>query len=135
MSFLNVPNNADVYLPPVVQIPSALSIAAITQTFPMVVTVSANSDQENTYIAGQAVRLMVPVTYKMWQANGLVGVITDVSGNDISLNIDARTFDAFVVPSSGALQPATLAPFGSRNLQFSNSTDQVPFQSLNNIGN
>lgn len=135
MSFLNAPNDANTYLPPVIQIPSALSIEAITQTYPMVVTATANSDQSNTYVPGQAVRLSVPVTYQMWQANGLVGVITAVDGDDISLNIDARNFDAFVVPAAGQLQPATLAPFGSRNLQFSNTTNQVPYQSLNNIGN
>lgn len=132
---MSAPNDANVYLAPVVQIPSALTISAITRTFPMVVTTEANSDQSNTYIAGQVVRLNVPATYKMLQANGLVGVITEVDGDDISLNIDARLFDAFVIPGAGAQQPATLSPYGSRNLSFNNQTRQVPFQSLNNIGN
>lgn len=132
---MSVPNDANVYLAPVVQIPSALTITAITRSFPMVVTATANTDQSNTYIAGQAVRLNIPQPYKMFQANGLVGVITAVSGDDISLNIDSRSFDAFVVPDATAQQPATLSPSGSRNLAYNNQTRQVPFQSLNNIGN
>lgn len=131
------PNDANTYLPGVIQIPSALTITAITQAYPMVVTTSTNDLTEaNTYIAGQVVRLNIPYSYKMFQADGLQGQILLVSGNDLTLDIDSRQFDPFVVPSSAsASQPATLAPSGSRNLQYNNSTGQVPFQSLNNIGN
>lgn len=125
------------YLPPVIQIPSSLLITSISQSSPMVIGVSVqNSTTEaNTYIVGMAVRLMVPVTYGMYQANNLVGTIIEIDGSNFSLNLDSSQFDAFVVPSGNVEQPATIAPFGSRNLQYSNSTDQVPFQSLNNIGN
>jgi len=128
-----MPNN---YLPPVITIPSALEIVAISQSFPMIVTTTMNSDQANTYISGQLVKLNVPNDYKMIQANGLQGQIVNVSGANISLNIDSTFFDAFVIPSSiKSIQPASLSPAGSRNLQFSNNTKQVPFQSLNNFGN
>lgn len=125
------------YLPPVIQIPSSLVITNITRSLPMVVTVEiANSSTESdTYIVGMAVRLNVPYIYKMFQANGLVGTILAINGFDWSLNIDSRLFDAFVVPSSGFGVPATITPNGSRNLTYSNVTNQVPFQSLNNIGN
>ena len=102
----------------------------------MVVTVSVNPVTEaNTYIEKQLVRLNVPITYGMYQANGLVGSVIDVIGSTMTLDIDSRLFDTFITPSAGQLQPATLAPSGSRNLQFDNTTRQVPFQSLNNIGN
>jgi hypothetical protein len=125
------------YLPGVIAIPSSLPITAITQSTPMVVTVEIGNTttEANTYIVGQAVRLFVPRTYGMIQANGLVGTITAINGLNFSLNIDASQFDAFVVPSGNVEQPATIAPNGSRNLQYNNLTDQVPFQSLNNIGN
>ena len=134
---MTVPNNANTYLPGTIAIPSSLVITAITQTYPMVVTCVVNATTEaNTYIPGQLVSLFVPYDYGMWQANGLVGQITAVNGLNFSLDIDATQFDPFVVPSSQYLvQPATMAPAGSRNLQFDNSTNQIGFQSLNNRGN
>jgi hypothetical protein len=103
----------------------------------MVITVAiANPTTEaNTYIAGMAVRLMVPQTFGMYQANGLVGTILAIDGNNFSLNIDSTQFDPFVVPSGNILQPATISPNGSRNLQYNNLTNEVPFQSLSNVGN
>lgn len=126
------------YLPPVIQIPSALTITAITQTSPMVVTTAiGNSTTEaNTYIVGMAVRLFVPITYGMFQANNKVGTITNVNGNQFTLNLDSSQFDAFVAPSGiKTEQPATISPAGSRNYQYNNGSRDVPFQSLNNIGN
>jgi hypothetical protein len=126
---------SNTYLPPVIQIPSTLEITAISKSNPMVVTTSMNSDQVNTYIPGQAVKFNIPVTYGMWQLNNMTAVITSVSSNLLTFNINSTNFDTFSIPPSGSLQPASLAPSGSRNLQYSNSTSQVPFQSLNNIGN
>ena len=125
------------YLKPVIQIPSSLEIEAITQASPMVITISIDNTttEANTYIVGMAVRLFVPQTYGMFQANNLVGTITAISGLNFTLNLDSSHFDAFIVPSGNVTQPASIAPAGSRNLEFSNQTAQVPFQSLNNIGN
>lgn len=128
---------ANQYLPPVIQIPSSLVITAITQALPMVITVQVSNPttEANTYISGMNVRLLVPRSYGMYQANNLVGTIQSIIGSNFTLNLDSTQFDAFVVPSGNVEQPATIAPFGSRNLQYNNNTDQVPFQSLNNIGN
>jgi len=126
------------YLPGVIQIPSSLLVTEATKSNPMVITVAiGNSSTEvNTYIVGMAVRLFIPWTYGMWQANGLIGTITAINGNDFTLNIDSSLFDTFVIPSSTTETPASISPAGSRNLQYTNGTDlAVPFQSLNNIGN
>lgn len=125
------------YLPGVIAIPSSLVITAITRTAPMVISVAIGNSvtEANTYIVGMAVRLFVPQTYGMYQANGLIGTITAINGLNFTLNLDSSQFDAFVVPSGNVEQPATIAPNGSRNLQYNNLTDLVPFQSLNNIGN
>ena len=71
----------------------------------------------------------------MQQANGLTPKVISVLGSDITVDADSRLFDTFVVPALGFLQPAMISPFGSRNLEFSNNTINVPYQSLNNIGN
>ena len=127
------------YLPPVVQIPSSLELTAITRSLPMVVTVAVqNSTTEaNTYIVGQAIRLFVPVTYGMYQANNLVGTIMSINGSQFTLNLNSTQFDPFVIPSGVTKeQPATISPYGTRNYQYTNGSSlAVPFQSLNNIGN
>lgn len=127
------------YLPGVNTIPNSLLISAITQSLPMVVSTvlfnNAPNPRVNTYKVGMNVKLYVPITYGMYQANGLVGTILALSGNDFVLNIDSSLFDTFSIPVTPVEAPASLSPFGSRNLEYDNSTDQVPFQSLNNIGN
>lgn len=126
------------YLPPVIAIPSSLILTAITRASPMVVTVSVGNatTEANTYIVGMAIRLFVPVTYGMRQANNLVGTITVINGSNFTLNLDSSQFDPFVVPSGNVEQPASISPAGSRNYQYTNGSNQsVPFQSLNNIGN
>lgn len=128
--------DANTYLPGTIQIPSSLIITGITNSYPMVVTASVNSTTaSNSYIAGQLVKLFVPNPYRMIQANGLLGQILEINGLDFSLNIDSRLFDTFVTPSGNIEQPASLSPSGSRNLEYSNNTDFVGFQSLNNRNN
>ncbi len=121
------------YLPGVIAIPSSLNITAITRSFPMVITVevSNTSNEANTYIVGMAVRLFVPYSYKMFQANNLVGTIIAIDDTDFSLNLDSSQF----VPDGNVEQPASISPSGSRNYQYDNNSGKVPFQSLNNIGN
>ena len=80
-------------------------------------------------------RLTVPKTWGMFQANGLMGKIMAVDSSTMTLNIDSTYFDTFVDGSSTSETPASLAPAGSQNLEYNNLTNQVPFQSLNNIGN
>ena len=123
------------YLPPVIFIPSALGISAISQSLPMVVSVTVDPvTSANTYQVGQLVKFTIPKSYGMSQLNGLTGKIVNVSGSNISLNIDSRQFDAFVVPVNQALL-ATLAPSGSQNVQYDNTTNNIAFQPLNNVGN
>jgi len=128
---------ANEYLPPVILIPSSLLITAITQSLPMVITVAIGNPttEANTYIPRMNVRLTVPRPYGMFQANNLVGTILAINGANFTLNLDSTFFDAFVLPSGNVEQPASVSPSGSKNLQYNNFTRQVPFQSLNNIGN
>lgn len=130
-----IPNNANTYLPGVIQIPSSLVITAITRAFPAVVTCIVNSvNESNTYIPGQLVRLFIPRTYGMQQIANQTLKILAVNGLNFSLQIDSTQFDPFAIPASGE-QPATMAPSGSRNLEYSNNTKDLAFQSLNNQGN
>jgi hypothetical protein len=121
----------NIYLPPCQVIPNALTITAITQAYPMVVTVS----QSNLYMAGQNLHFSIPADYGMQQLNQQTATILSVSGLNFLMNLDSTLFDPFAVPGSGE-KPATVAPAGSNNLQYNNLTGRVPFQNLNgNIGN
>ncbi len=127
------------YLPGVNTIPNSLVITAISNSSPMMVTTTlvntAPNPRVNTYKVGMNVKLYVPQTYGMYQANGLIGTILELNDNIFTLNLDSTLFDTFSVPMTITESPASLSPFGSRNLEYDNSTDMVPFQSLNNIGN
>jgi hypothetical protein len=102
----------------------------------MVITVVVNSTTESmSYIPGQIIKLNIPFSYGMQQANGMTVEITAINSLNISVNVDSTNFDVFAIPSSTAQQPASIAPAGSRNLQYNNSTNAVGFQALNNIGN
>jgi hypothetical protein len=133
---MTFPNNSNQYLPGVIQIPSTLEITALTNTYPAIVTISIEVvTAANTYIFGQLVRLNIPYSYGMSQANGLVATVLSNNGTQLVLDLNTTNFDPFVVPSGNVSQPASVAPAGSRNLEYNNSTDFVPFQSLNNRGN
>lgn len=123
------------YLPGVIAIPSSLLITAMTQSSPLVITFTVPSTGSNTYILGQLVRLTVPRTWGMYQANGLTGKIIQLGMSTMSLNIDSTNFDPFIYATGSNETPASLAPAGSQNLPFGNNTNQIGFQSLNNIGN
>ncbi len=128
--------SANPYLAPSPVVPGFLLITAITQAFPMVVSIT-DSDY-NTYTVGQLVRLNIPASYGMQQANGQVGRITLVSGTNFSLNLNSSGYDVFTVPNPLSIptpsQPATLSPAGIGNGYY--NTQVEPFHSLNgNIGN
>lgn len=131
------PNNANTYLPGTIQISSTLLIIGMTQSYPMIISISVDPiTAANTYIEGQLVKLNIPFEYGMQQANGITAKILaiDVMSNLIVVDINSINFDPFSIPINGE-KPASLAPSGSNNLEFSNLTNQVPFQSLNNRGN
>jgi hypothetical protein len=137
---MTVPNNANVYLPATPVTPMYFLITNITRSIQMQVTTQIPSlyilpANPNTYVVGQKVRLNVPLPYNMFQANGLTGKIISINDLVFTLDIDSTGFDTFVTPSSGQEQPASFSPAGSSNLQFSNNTDFVPFQSATTTGN
>ncbi len=129
----------NIYLKPVIAVPSTLEISAITNSSPMVITADPNSDQANVYIVGMFVRLNIPTQYGMQQAAGKTVGIISVNDNLFIMGIDSSNFDPFVIPDPDSLptpiQPASFSPAGSRNLEYNNQTNNVPFKSLNNQGN
>ena len=126
------------YLPGVIQTPSSLLITAATNAYPIAITVAIGNPSADVvnYQPGMAVKMFVPPAYGMIQANGLQPTILAIDGDTFYLDVDSRLFDAFSVPVVSSIGPATIAPAGSRNVQYGNYTQfYVPFRSLNNIGN
>lgn len=133
LSVLYKERMSNTFLSATVVTPGSLLITNITRALRMVVTIT-NADT-NTYQVNQMVHLTVPYTYGMIQADQKTGKILSIDGLNFTLDIDSTSFDPFVTTTDYQLQPASLSPAGSRNLEFSNTTTFVPFKSLNNRGN
>lgn len=132
---LNVNLNNPI-LPPVTFIPGSFLITAITRTIPMQISFTVPSNSENTYRPGQLIRLFIPHSYGMQQANNLTCKVISVQPTIISVNVDSTNFDPFVIPNNPEAEtPASFSPSGAQNLTLDNTTTQVPFQPLNNVGN
>lgn len=128
-------NNANVYLPGTIQIASSLLITAITKDIYARITVEVDDvTAYNSYIAGQLILLNIPFEYGMQQANGKTVKILEIDELNFYVDMNSVNFDPFVVPGTPT-QQATLSPSGSNNLAYSNDTNQIAFQSLNNQGN
>ena len=74
--------------------PAMRVITAITNSFPAVVTTNIN----HNYQTGLVVRLDIPETYGMQQANQMFAPITRIDATHFSIEIDTNNFDPFVVP-------------------------------------
>jgi len=88
--------------------PERIWITGITQASPMVVTTSPN----HRLTVGQKVRLRVPSTFGMVQANNLEAVITAVTASTFTLGsvantnntgVDSTAFTAFAWPAATAV--------------------------------
>src|SRR6185437_7666116 len=103
--------------------PSLATVVNISQANPAVVTTSVNLG----LTIGQEVRLRVPQAFGMTQANNVIGIISAVSGNQITLGgttgafslnngVDSSAWTAFAWPAvtvPPSLNYATLTPIGS----------------------
>lgn len=74
--------------------PAVRNIAAITRSFPAIVTTTF----AHGYGPGMIVRFFIPPDFGMRQMNGLSGTLLAVSDTTFSIDIDTIPFDAFVIP-------------------------------------
>lgn len=88
--------------------PKARSIVAITQAAQAVVTLSVT----HRYVAGEQVRMTVPVGWGMTQMNGLVATIVAVNTttNTITLDVNSTGFTAFAFPTSAVTDTGVSFP-------------------------
>lgn len=124
------PNNANTYLPVSPVVAQSLEITAISQSYPCQVTISLGPDQVNEYQKGQLLYFSIPKYYGMQQLAGKTGMITEVSGNNIYVNVNSSNFDPFIVPIGKKAMKASICSAGSRNLY---NYTQVPFHALNGL--
>ena len=74
---------------------AAKHISAITNANPAAVTTTTNHDYED----GDIVRLLIPDSFGMRQADKLKGKITITGADTFTVDIDTTKFDTFAVPS------------------------------------
>lgn len=103
--------------------PAVRIIEAITQSYPATVTTSF----DHGYGVGMIVRLRIPDTFGMTQANQLQGTILTAADSTFEIDIDTTNFDPFVIPPNqvttlvdAQTQFAQVVPVGEVNttLQF-----------------
>jgi hypothetical protein len=87
------------------------TIASITQSNPMVVTTVNN----HGYVAGMKVTFLIPPQFGMSQLNNLIGQVTQLTLNTLTINIDSSRFNAFSYPSPlpNAYTPPSLIAYSS----------------------
>lgn len=71
------------------------TIDSITQTFPMVVTTTA----DHHYTAGMRVRFNIPSMFGMVQLNDVESQVLSITNNTLTVNVDSRNFTPFAYPS------------------------------------
>ena len=74
--------------------PAMRLITNITNERKCVITTSFNHD----YVTGLIVRLYVPRNYGMFQINHHTGVITVLSDDTFSMDLDTTNYDSFLAP-------------------------------------
>lgn len=91
--------------------PRVINILSISNSNPAVIvtTLDGISPYDNGYINGLIARISVPFYFGMQQMNNQTGVITVISSNSFSIDIDSTNFDPFVIPASGPGQTLTAA--------------------------
>jgi len=87
------------------------NIAAITQSYPMVVTTTVDHE----YMAGMDVTFLIPIQFGMTQLNGIQGQVIQITNNTLTINIDSTHFLPFAYPSPlpSAYTPPCVIPNSS----------------------
>jgi hypothetical protein len=91
--------------------PAMRLVSAITNAFPAAVTTTFDHD----YITGTIVRLYVPQSYGMHQANKLHGSIEVTGSTTFTIDIDTRLFQPFAVPMGSIQETSMSVPIGEVN--------------------
>lgn len=93
--------------------PYICDIEAISQGANTIVTTSI----DHMFVIGNQVQFFIPKQWGITQLNLLKGFVIDVPASDqITVNIDTSTFNAFVTPSGPAIvDPAQVSPIGDGN--------------------
>lgn len=73
-------------------IPLIRTISAITQGFPTIIT----TDQNHGYNPGLIARIVITYSGSMPEINNKFGILTILSPNTFSMQIDSRNYAAFV---------------------------------------
>lgn len=104
-------------------LPAQISITAITQAKPCVITTSG----AHGYADGQQVRIVLPFPYQkyfgMYQIDGATGFATVLSPTTFSIPVDTRSYNSFSVGT--ALQTAQVIPIGETAQLFTSVFEQV----------
>lgn len=95
--------------------PEWSQISAITRAKPAVATFTAAHD----FVKGQTVMFLVEREYGMREINGMIGTVSAITDDTITVDIDSRDFTPFSVPGTVNSIPQVI-PVGSTNFGLTN---------------
>jgi hypothetical protein len=100
--------------------PQMMVVTAISRTNPAVITTLAPSN----YLNGAIIRVYVPKGFGMYQMNQQTGTVTVIDPLNFSINVDASSFDPFVVPNP-RYQQSSVVNVGEVNTQLDSAIRNI----------
>ncbi len=105
--------------------PKAFSIEEITRGLTTTITTSEDHD----YVIGQLIRTIIPMFYGMRELNEVQSYVISIPASDqVVIDVDSRSFNAFISSPTFALQTPYILAIGDVNTGYvSNTGRTVPF--------
>jgi hypothetical protein len=69
-------------------------LSAVVTGNPTLITVT----QPHAFVIGSQVQFLIPRQWGIQQLSGLTGIVSSVTSNTFTVNIDSSAFDAFITP-------------------------------------
>lgn len=106
-------------------------ITSITRANPCVITTSVDHQYQN----GLIVRVNITPAHGMFQINQQTGIVTKLTANTFSLNIDTTNYDPFVIPSLINYTCSQITPVGeiTNFIDANGFTDTYTVQATQNV--
>lgn len=73
---------------------------------------------DHTFVVGQSVKFIIPISCQMIQLNGKIGTILDVSDDTFTVDINTIGFNTFVPSEEEDYEIAQILPIGDVNFGY-----------------
>ncbi len=92
-------------------------------------TTAITTTQTHAFVVGNQVQFVIPKQWGISQLNGRSGIVTGVTSNTLTVNIDSRGYDAFNSASVAlpqVIDTPQVIPIGDTNIGYTTPGGQAP---------